>query len=123
MRLFNKKTNNETKVTPPERVITLETPFGCKTLTQVGAPTVYKDYNGLTLHIGDLVLITSTDNQCYPCQLSLVVKDEKKSFIMGIENACDESSGEITNWKIERLKPYYEVESNRRCGHCFIKEV
>lgn len=122
MKLFNKKTNAEVKVTPPKRVIVLETPFGCRTLSQVGAPTVYKDCKGLTLHIGDLVLITSTENPCYPFQLGLVAKDEKKSFIMGIENACDDSSGEITNWKIRRIKPYYEVESNRRCGYCVIKE-
>lgn len=82
----------------------------------IGEPTNYKDAIGRPLFVGDVVELFNA-----PCEShgdTVIVKrklsylnNEEKTFVMGIENGCNDKNGTTGEWKILKKRSFDEVEN------------
>lgn len=95
---------------------------GAKNLGKVGEKTNYRTIHGEDVHIGDLVKVDFFDGMIKVVEP--MVKAEKncgeiKSFVMGIEVACDDNLGTVEGKKIlEIVKPYTALKVGEELGEC-----
>lgn len=88
---------------------------GCPTLHcgTVGRKTPYKDVNGKTLVVGDIVALWNQNMpgfDRYPMAVQVVRSDAIGPFVMGIQIGCNPETGEIGDgWKVRKLKRYTEL--------------
>lgn len=91
----------------PKLVLKLVNGLGKSYVGTVGIPTNYKDANGNKLSVGDVVKISIG---CYS-EMSIVVIDNGKPFVMGIGTVCDSETGHIDdNFIVEKVKSYRDIK-------------
>ena len=78
----------------------------------LGDLTNYRDMNGNPLRVGDTVMIYDNDGKV-PTIETVIVNYGGKKFIMGVENACNETTGEIDGWHILKKTPFEDVPSGK----------
>lgn len=86
----------------------------------VGEKTNYKDINGQPIHIGDIVKVeVDIEGRKVTVEEPMVKSNvadslREKSFIMGIESICNDSTGEIggETLDIEVIKSYKDLEDD-----------
>lgn len=91
----------------------------------VGKPTKYKDKYGHNLFVGDIVKVN--DSFLGVKHKTYVVEQKEgycagKQFIMGMEAACDDKTGETNSkYEIELICPYNQIKRERKEGYITMK--
>ena len=80
----------------------------------IGEETNYKDAIGRPLRIGDTIELYN-DELCYRGE-EAIVRSDGKTFVMGIEMACDEATGSTSEWKIIKKRSFDEVAHGEKVG-------
>lgn len=81
-----------------------------------GTPTKFKDKNGEPLFVGDVVDVFNPLGHCVGDSIvvesALSYADGKvKQFVRGIEIACNDKTGKIKGWKVEKVKSYKDCKA------------
>ena len=72
-----------------------------------GTPTKYKDAHGNPLAVGDQVELYS-ENIYYGT--TVIVKNESRKFVMGIQVNCDEDTGKTGSWTMIKVKDWRDIK-------------
>lgn len=91
---------------PPKKALFLELRWGKFSYGKLGMETKLKDVDGTILRVGDTVDLYNSDLEFKGT--SIVVKDNEKYFISGVERSC-ELSGKINGWYVKKSKSYEEL--------------
>ncbi len=81
----------------------------------LGVKTKFKDAVGRELYTGDVVETFDPNGKSYG--YDPVCENDGKQFIMGIKNACDDTTGEIKEgWKVIKVRSYKDVKDGEVIG-------
>lgn len=94
----------------------------------LGDPTNFKDAIGRPLFVGDTVELFDDTNRSYgetPIVKNKIMWGEKrvKTFVLGIEESCNDKKGTTGAWKIIKKRSYEDVKDGEivRSGLKYIK--
>ena len=89
---------------------------------ELGAPTPYKDKDGVPLYVGDQVKIRYEDFG--PDDPQVVVETpEDGPFVMGIRSDCNTKTGAVKNWELEWKKSWKELAPGDKVHGGYIEVV
>lgn len=77
---------------------------------ELGAPTPYKDKDGVPLYVGDQVQVRDVeDTEPFDDLYVVVETPEDGPFVMGIRADCNTKTGAVKNWELEWKKSWKEL--------------
>ncbi len=82
---------------------------------KIGTPTGYHDKDGKPLFVGDVVAIYDPDS--FEIAHEYVVYRNLKTFIMGIAWHCNDNTGKISYWTVEKIKDYSMAKIGDKIGN------
>lgn len=89
---------------------------------ELGAPTPYKDKDGVPLYVGDQVKIRTEDWE--PRDLSTVVDTpEDGPFVMGLRSDCNTKTGAVKSWELTWVKSWKELKSGDKVHGGYLEVV
>lgn len=122
LQAFSKIPTEESAPTPKKlRLVFSSTggPYG-----ELGAPTPYKDKDGVPLYVGDQVEIRHVDDPKPLFDLHAVVKTPVDGpFVMGILSDCDTETGKVKGWELTRVKSWKELKPGDKVHGGYIDVV
>lgn len=97
----------------PEKKFVPHLVIDTRFLGNLGESTNYKDVLNRPLRVGDTVEHFDPDGRCLG--ETVIVKDDRGAFVMGIRGKCNDSDGTIGGgWKIIKKRSFEEVKDGEK---------
>jgi hypothetical protein len=73
----------------------------------LGTPTRYVDVDDQPLFVGDVVELWFRGDE--PTDPAIIVRAHVKSFVMGIENSCNDKTGDMGRWRVRKMQSFINL--------------